>query len=117
MLVIPLDQLDGSTDISYWFSDTRDQNRNSNLDFSDEQLPRGIQFVSSAVADNNRSEFVLEDSGASMNNSTQYILFYPDGTCQDAQLTISNQIGFQKQIVVRGLTGTSRITEAQGNSR
>jgi len=118
MLVMPLESVDASSDMSTWFSETREANRSSNLDFSDEQLPRGVEFISSAVVDNNRSEFVMEESGSSMSSSasgsTQYVLFYPDGTCQDAQLTISNQAGVQKRIIVRALTGTARITDAGG---
>lgn len=114
MLVMPLESLDSNSDVASWFSEAREQNRSSNLDFSDEQLPRGVQFVESAVVDNNRSEFTMDESGSSMTGSMQYVLFYPDGTCQDAQLTISNGRGYQKRIMVRGLTGTARITEAGG---
>jgi hypothetical protein len=72
-------------------------------------LPPGIMFVSGETAETNRSRFITSGTAADSGNNRP-ILFYPDGTCQDAQVTLQNQKGHRKQVTLRGLTGTSRVS-------
>lgn len=114
MMVVPLDQLgSGAGNLSQIFSNDRELQRFSNHDFSARQLPQKVRFTSTVVIDNSRSEMAMEDASGMAGGSSQYVLFYPDGTSQDAQLGVANDRGFQKRIVVRGLTGTARISNVE----
>ncbi len=110
MVVAPLEAIaSGSFDLNSRFQSAPEEMRDSNFDFSDELLPRGVRFTTLSLVENSRSNFEMETSGASNDSQMKYILFYPDGTSQDAQLVVANDRGFQQRIVVRGLTGTSRV--------
>jgi prepilin-type N-terminal cleavage/methylation domain-containing protein len=114
MLVAPLESLAGSSNnLAAVFGPEREEARFGSIDFSDDQLPLRVRFTSTAVVDNSRSEAAEEAAGASASGALQYILFYPDGTSQDAQVNIVNEQGYQKRIVVRGLTGTARIAPVE----
>lgn len=114
MLVAPLESLAGtSTNLATVFGPEREQARISNVDFADDQLPQRVRFTSTAVIANSRSDAAEDAAGAAASGALQYILFYPDGTSQDAQINITNEKGYQKRIVVRGLTGTSRVTSLE----
>ncbi len=71
-----------------------------------QQLPRGIQFVGAAVSQDARAQFESEDAPLPPGGMTP-ILFYPDGTSQDASLVIINENGELIRVDLRGLTGLS----------
>lgn len=113
MAVVPLATAGASRNGAGLLGDENQANRFSEFDFSDSLLPRGVRFTSAAVIDDSRSQAATADAGGGAQGQMQFVLFYPDGTSQDAQLTIANQRGMMKRIVVRGLTGTSRITPVE----
>jgi hypothetical protein len=88
--------------------------QSTNLVSDDNLLPRGVRFAAGEAISNSRSEFVTENSKGGGSGGLRPILFYPDGTCQDARIVLSNTKGDMKQVVLRSLTGTSRTTEVQG---
>jgi prepilin-type N-terminal cleavage/methylation domain-containing protein len=73
-----------------------------------DRLPKGLTFVGSVVSQDARAQFESEGAAAITGGMTP-ILFYPDGTSQDAALLIQNSKGDQIRIDLRGLTGLSNI--------
>lgn len=101
-------------------------NRVSNVDWGDGLLPKGVVFVEGETLSTARSDFVSSggstgsssSSGGSSGGSVRPILFYPDGTCQDARVVLQNNKGETKQVTLRGLTGTTRVsTPSDRNGR
>jgi type II secretion system protein H len=75
--------------------------------FEDDLLPKGITFAAGVVPTDARAAETLSvfgDSGA-----IRPILFYPDGTSQDAKLAMRNEKGNFVEIQLRGLTGLSTV--------
>ncbi len=72
------------------------------------QLPQGLLFAGSSVSDDARAQFESENSQLAGEGMTP-ILFYPDGTSQDAYVFVQNQQGEQVRIYLRGLTGMSSV--------
>jgi type II secretory pathway pseudopilin PulG len=70
------------------------------------QLPQGLVFAGSAVSEDARAQFESEGASLAARNMTP-ILFYPDGTSQDAYVLVANDQGHQIRIRLRGLTGMS----------
>lgn len=70
-------------------------------------LPRGITFASNAVAVDDRAAEVLKAEGS--DSALRPILFYPDGTSQDAKVVIQNEKGQFVEIQLRGMTGLSSV--------
>ena len=83
-------------------------------DFEDDLLPRGIRFASGAVSSDSRSLETISENGASAQGGTQSILFYPDGTSQDARVLLRNEKGNFCEIQLRGLTGIARTVRLEG---
>ncbi|MDB2686793.1 hypothetical protein N9Y42_06235 [Mariniblastus sp.] len=86
------------------------QNRNGQVsvqdrDLSDNWLPREVRFVAGETQLDSRSETAKEASGAA---SIDAVLFYPDGTSQDAKLYVQDQRGRQMAVELRGLTGLAK---------
>ncbi len=81
-----------------------------NFSWGDGVLPKGVVFVSGETMETSRSTFETEKNAGSFDKSNRPILFYPDGTCQDAQVKLQNAKGNMKQVTLRGLTGTSRVS-------
>ena len=81
--------------------------------FEDDLLPKGIRFTSDRTDVDSRAAAVLADEGASSNESIGMILFYPDGTSQDAKLLIENDDRLLVQLELRGLTGLSRTVRIE----
>lgn len=75
-------------------------------DFSENFLPRDVRFVAGETGQDNRSESAKQnaDGGEGM----EAILFYPDGTSQDARLVLQNTRGALISVELRGLTGIAR---------
>jgi prepilin-type N-terminal cleavage/methylation domain-containing protein len=73
---------------------------------SQQRLPNGLTFAGGATSNDARAQF--ESEGGSFEQPGMIpILFYPDGTSQDAQLIVANAQGDQMKIRLRGLTGLS----------
>lgn len=89
----------------------RDRNvaeQQGNSGFQDNILPGGIRFAASEVLSNARAAEVLSGTESSSGGGLQQILFYPDGTSQDASIVLQNQVGGIVEIQLRGLTGLSK---------
>ncbi len=72
----------------------------------DDMLPRGIRFAAGEVGNDSRSAEAMSSSGAG--DALKTILFYPDGTAQDARLVLQNEYGELVAVELRGLTGLAR---------
>lgn len=82
--------------------------RNGNMDYSNERLPRGVRFVAGQAIADIRSQFEADAAGGGA-GKLKPILFYPDGSSQDAQVILANERGDAVRVVVRGLTGSTRV--------
>lgn len=71
-------------------------------------LPKGLQFAGADVSGDARAQFEAE--GATLQRGMTPILFYPDGSSQDAALYLRNQQGDTIRIDLRGLTGMSNVS-------
>lgn len=78
-------------------------------------LPRGLQFAGADVSGDARAQF--ESDGASLQRGMTPILFYPDGSSQDAALYLQNQQGGLIRIDLRGLTGMSHVARVPNPPR
>ena len=82
------------------------------------QLPEGIVFVGGQTAPETRASVAgvagtsgVEASAGPVSGEAPSILFYPDGTCSTAELTIANEAGICVTIRLRGLTATSEVSD------
>ncbi len=82
-----------------------DNRRQSDLE--EDLLPNGIRFAAGVVPINARAAESL--AAGNSGNSIRPILFYPDGTSQDAQVVLQNDRGNFAEIQLRGLTGLSSV--------
>ena len=71
-------------------------------ELSDNWLPREVRFVSGETELDSRSEAAKDSSGSPTMDA---ILFYPDGTSQDARLRLQDERGRLMAVELRGLTG------------
>ncbi len=92
-------------------------NRPPYSDTEEDLLPRGVIFSNNAeaVVDARAAQTVADNEESAL----QTVFFYPDGTAQDARVTLQNEKGSKRDVVVRGLTGTAVLREHQttGGSR
>lgn len=80
-------------------------------DLEPDLLPKGITFAAGVVpVDARAAEALSSENGGS---SIRPILFYPDGTAQDAKVVLQNDRGNFVQIELRGLTGLSSAIRLQ----
>ena len=78
-------------------------------DFDDNQLPAGIVFASGVTSTDGRAADVFNSIGGSGSSSNiQPILFYPDGTSQDAQVYLKDDKANFTSVQLRGLTGIAK---------
>lgn len=107
------------------FANSRDQITRANRDqsyvnvqgnsgFEDNMLPRGIRFATTEVSSDSRAAEVLSGTGGSGGKGLQQVLFYPDGTSQDASIVMQNEIGGIVEVQLRGLTGLSKVVRLKG---
>lgn len=82
--------------------------RSSNMDYDNEELPRGVRFVAGQAIEDIRSQYEADSTGGSK-GKLKPILFYPDGSSQDAQLILANERGDVIRVILRGLTGSARV--------
>ncbi len=75
--------------------------------YEDNVLPKGIRFAAGSVEVDSRSAQTLGDVKVD-SDSIQPILFYPDGTAQDATVYLQDDRLNRVAVVLRGLTGSAR---------
>jgi type II secretory pathway pseudopilin PulG len=82
------------------------------------QLPEGIMFVGGQTAPETRASVAgvagtsgVEASAGPVSGEAPPILFYPDGTCSTAEVTIANEAGICVTIRLRGLTATTEVSD------
>lgn len=80
--------------------------------FSENLLPRGVYFAAGEAVADARAAQAVADNGANASN-VKLILFYPDGTTQDARLYLQNDKGDLRQIELRGLTGSATSSKVE----
>jgi len=78
--------------------------------FEDDLLPRGVRFYAGQTDVDSRAAALLADSSE---DAIAMILFYPDGTSQDAKLLIENEDHLLVQLELRGLTGLARTVRVE----
>ena len=83
-------------------------NRVSEFSFDIERLPVGTVFVAAETIEGGRAVQAVEDSGVSVSQMIP-VLFYPDGTSQDAVLILRNEAGDEVKVSLRGLTGQATV--------
>ena len=81
--------------------------------YDDDLLPGGVRFAAGETVEDARSADAKSNAGDV--NQLRTILFYPDGTSQDAQLTLQNEVGQLIDIRLRGLTGTASVQRRAGS--
>lgn len=89
----------------------RDQNladQQGNSGFEENLLPNGVRFATTQVLSDSRAAEVLAGTNSNGSGGLQQVLFYPDGTSQDASIIVQNEIGGIVEIQLRGLTGLSK---------
>lgn len=80
---------------------------NGSSDLRSNVLEVGVRFAGEQISQDSRSS----GGGGSDVPGYQRILFYPDGTVQSARLYLSNEIGDALRVELRGLTGTSTVSD------
>ncbi len=89
--------------------------RQTMVDFDDDILPRGVKFAAGEVEVTSRAAEALSTGNGG--GSLRPILFYPDGTSQNAEIVLQNEQGNMIQVILRGLTGTSTTSKIQDRRR
>lgn len=74
--------------------------------YEDDLLPRGVVFVAAEAAIDSRGADILSTTGS--RGALEPIFFYPDGTSQDAIITLQNQKQATIEVHLRGLTGIAK---------
>jgi type II secretion system protein H len=74
--------------------------------FEDDLLPRGVLFIAGEVGADSRGAEILSVAGSE--GALKPIFFYPDGTSQDAIITLQNQKQATIEVHLRGLTGIAK---------
>jgi len=85
----------------------QDQAGGLTSDYDDDLLPGRVTFVAGQTYVDARA--FDAGAGTADGNSFRTILFYPDGTSQDARLTLQNENGRFVDVTLRGLTGTASV--------
>ena len=89
---------------------TPDDLRTSNFDFARNTLPKGIIFAAGDIEVDVRAQMVSEEANVDL-NQRRAVLFYPDGTCQDAKIYLQDtNDGAVVRVQVRDLTGMSTVS-------
>jgi Tfp pilus assembly protein FimT len=72
----------------------------------DDLLPRGVSFAANITAVDDRA---AETLSAGNDTTIRPILFYPDGTSQDARVVLRNEKDHYIEVQLRGMTGLSSV--------
>ena len=89
-----------------------DEIRSSNYDYDEDRLPRDVKFVGHSIQDDARAKMVISETNLDTGQLFP-ILFYPDGTSQNATLVLENRDGDLMSVILRGLTGTTRVRKLE----
>jgi Tfp pilus assembly protein FimT len=108
--VAPLRQFQEQNSIAGQRSQLADRNLQSN--YEDDLLPKGVVFVGSEVGTDARAAEVM--SSLESGGALRTILFYPDGTSQDAIVVLENEKQATIEVQLRGLTGLARTVRTEG---
>lgn len=79
------------------------------------QLPKGIFFAEGITSDDGRSVDAFNRNGGGGNSQIKPILFYPDGTTQDARVFLSDSRSNTTSVQLRGLTGIAKTVKTARN--
>lgn len=83
----------------------QEQRRGITSNYDDDLLPGRVIFVAGqTVVDARAADVVPTDT-----SQLRTVLFYPDGTSQDARLTLQNEDGRLIDVALRGLTGIASV--------
>lgn len=88
-------------------------NNNARTDLGDNRLPNGINFVSGLTVADGRAADALSRGGGSGSSQIQPILFYPDGTAQDARVFLKDEKQNMTSVQLRGLTGIAKTVTVE----
>ena len=83
----------------------QEQRRGITSNYDDDLLPGRVIFVAGQTVVDARAA----DAGPTDTSQLRTILFYPDGTSQDARLTLQNEDGRLIDVALRGLTGIASV--------
>jgi type II secretory pathway pseudopilin PulG len=76
-------------------------------------VPEGIIFVGGTAEGDTRADAVVEELAAVLGPAvftwSDPIIFFPDGTATDAEVTLQNDQGRQITVWLRGLTGIAQV--------
>ena len=89
----------------------RDLSRGTYTNYEDDLLPKGVRFSVGQTNVDSRAAALLTDGDSS--EEIAMVLFYPDGTSQDAKLLFENDDQLYVQLELRGLTGTARTVRIE----
>lgn len=94
-----------------------DSNQRSVSNFEDSMLPNGIKFVAGSSYIDARAAAAASENGSKgiRGSNIEQILFYPDGTSQDARVVLQNEKGGLVEIQLRGLTGLAKSVRLKEN--
>lgn len=84
-------------------------------DLEDNQLPKGIFFAEGITSNDGRSADAFSQNGGGGNSQIKPILFYPDGTAQDARVFLRDEQANMTSVQLRGLTGIAKTVKTQQN--
>jgi len=88
-----------------------DDNLAGAFQFFNQLLPQDIYFSGESVQMDSRAQFATDQAGSQNLNDLRPVLFYPDGTAQNAKLTLAHRNGSTILITLRGLTGNAAVSE------
>ena len=91
----------------------------SSLPVKQDQLDHQIVFAAGETMQDSRSTFESEQIDPQF-STWRPVLFYPDGTTQDATIVLQSVNGTEIQVRLRGLTGVaskSRLTDGEESNR
>jgi len=77
------------------------------------KLPDGVILVGGIVKSDTRSVQIEQETQGTLAMETggsEPIMFYPDGTTSDAEVSLSNQQTMYVRVTLRGLTGTAKVS-------
>ena len=83
----------------------QEQQRGITSNYDDDLLPGRVIFVAGQTVVDARAA----DVGPTDTSQLRTVLFYPDGTSQDARLTLQNEDGRLIDVALRGLTGIASV--------
>ena len=89
------------------------------LGTTSENLEEGFVFAAGAVLGDTRTLLIQQQTGTvsgGAGNQSAPIMFYPDGTTSTAEVAIKNDLGSQRLLRLRGLTGEVSIIRAVGDA-